>query len=71
MEVGVPLRLATAMRKRLSGAGMGVDDALKAAVPKTEPVATKPQAAAKSMFPTLREMEEEAARRKEARMRQR
>ena len=68
MEVGVPLRLATAMRKRLSGAGMGVDDALKAAVPKIEPVATKPQAAAKSMFPTLREMEEEAARRKEARI---
>ena len=67
MEVGVPLRLATAMRKRLSGAGMGVDDALKA-VPKPEPVATEPQATAKSMFPTLREMEEEASRRKDARM---
>ena len=57
MEIGVPLRLAIAMRKRLSGAGMAIDDAI-AAVPKPEPIVSKPPAP-KSMFPTLREMAED------------
>ena len=68
MEIGVPLRLAIAMRKRLSGAGMAIDDAI-AAIPKSEPIVSKPPAP-KSMFPTLREMAEEAARRKETRVAQ-